>query len=54
MGDEEHGPACTSCSEKLICVGEDKEMEVKEEYRGKIIYQDEERKEDLVMEVMLN
>jgi len=29
-------------------------MEVKEEYKGKIIYLDEERKEDLVMKVMLN
>ena len=28
-------------------------MEVKEEYREKIIYQDEERKEDLVMGDML-
>jgi len=28
-------------------------MEVKEEYRGKIVYQDEERKEALVMGVML-
>ena len=27
--------------------------EVKEEYRGKIVYQDEERKEDLVMGIML-
>jgi hypothetical protein len=29
-------------------------MEVKEEYREKIIYQDEERKEDLVMGVLLS
>jgi hypothetical protein len=35
-GEIEHGPVCPSCSEKLICRGEDGEMDVKEEYRGKI------------------
>ena len=52
-GQKEHLPACPSCSEKLICKGEDGEMEVKEEYRGKIIYQDEEVKEHFVVGVML-
>ena len=50
--EREHEFACPSCSEKLICEGEDGEMEVKEEYRGKIIYQDEEVKEHLVMGVI--
>jgi hypothetical protein len=52
-GETEHEFACPGCSESFLQLGEDGEMEVKEEYRGKIVYQDEERKEDLVMEVML-
>jgi len=52
-GETEHGPLYPYSSEKLICVGKDGEMEVKEEYRGKIIYQDEKRKEDMVMGIML-
>ena len=51
-GDKENGPLCPYCSEKLICLGEDGEMEVKKEYEGKIIYQAEHPKEDLVMGVM--
>jgi hypothetical protein len=43
---------CSSCSEKLIYAGKDGEIEVKEEYRGKIIYQDEDIKEHLAMGVM--
>ena len=52
-GENEHFSVSASCSEKLICVGKDGEMEVKEEYRGKIIYQEEDRKEDLVMRLCL-
>ena len=52
-GETEHEFACPGCSESLLQLGEDGEMEVKEEYRGKIVYQDEERKEALVMGVML-
>ena len=51
-GDKEHEFACAGCSEVFLQVGEDKEMEVKEEYRGKIIYQDEDTKEHLAMWVM--
>jgi len=51
-GAKEHGPPCPPCSEKLTCVGKDGDMEVKEEYRGKIIYQGEATKEHLVMGVM--
>jgi len=52
-GETEHEFACPGCSESLLQLGEDGEMEVKEEYQGKIVYQDEERKEDLVMGIML-
>jgi len=52
-GETEHEFACPGCSESLLQLGEDGEMEVKEEYRGKIKYLDEKRKEDLVMGVML-
>ena len=38
--DNEYGPACTGCSETLIQVGQDGEFELKEEYQGKIIYQE--------------
>jgi len=50
----EHEFSCPGCSEIFLEVGEDGEMEVKEEYKGKIKYLDEKLKEDLVMEVMLN
>lgn len=38
-GENEHGPVCSSCAQQLICMGEDGEAELKQEYRGKIIYQ---------------
>ena len=50
----EHEFACPGCSEVFLETGEDGEMEVKEEYRGKIKYLDEKLKEDWVLEVMLN
>ena len=37
---EQEGPFCGSCFEGLIEIDEDGEFVVKEEYRGKIIYQD--------------
>jgi len=52
-GQKEHGPVCPYCSEKLICKGEDGEMEVKEEYRGKITYLDRKQKEHLIMGIMV-
>ena len=40
-GDQEkEGPFCGSCSEILIQIAENGEFEVKEEYRGKITYQE--------------
>ena len=50
----EHEFACPGCSEVFLQSGEDGEMEVKEEYRGKIKYLDEKLKEHWVMGVMLN
>ena len=52
--DKEHEFACPGCSEIFLELGEDGEMEVKEEYLGKIKYLDEKVKEHLVMGVMLN
>ncbi len=40
-GNQEHEVACPSCTETLLQMGEDGEMEVKEEYRGKLKYLDE-------------
>jgi len=40
-GETEHEPACPTCSEALLQVGKDGEMEVKEEYRGKIRFLEE-------------
>ena len=40
-GENEHGPACSSCAEKLICIGDDGEFELESVYQGKIVFQDE-------------
>jgi hypothetical protein len=40
-GDREHEVACPTCSDALLQTGEDGEMEIKEEYRGKLRYLDE-------------
>lgn len=45
-GSEEHGPACADCSESLLQTGADGEMELKNQYRGKIAYQEEEDEEE--------
>jgi hypothetical protein len=37
-GDQEHEPACPSCTETLLHMSEDGEMEVKEEFRGRLKY----------------
>ena len=42
---EPHDVACPSCTETLLRSGDDGEMEVKEEYRGKLKYLDERRDE---------
>jgi len=49
-----HEFVCPGCSDVFLESGKDGEIEVKEEYREKIIYKDErDRKEHLVMGVML-
>ena len=40
-GEEEHGPVCPSCSELLIYIANDGVYELKNEYRGKIVYHDQ-------------
>lgn len=37
-GDEPYGPACAECAVSLLQIGKDGEMQVKAEYRGKIVY----------------
>jgi hypothetical protein len=39
-GDQQHEPACRECSEILLRVNENGEMEVREEYPGKIKHLD--------------
>ncbi len=41
-GETEHEVCCPSCSETILQVGQDGEMEVKPEYRGRIVYADTE------------
>lgn len=40
-GNREHEVACPTCSEALLRQGDDGEIEVKEEFRGKLKYLDE-------------
>lgn len=40
-GDEEHGPICSSCFNQFIRVGKDGEFELKDEYRGRIVYNEQ-------------
>ena len=34
--EEEYGPVCSSCAETMMGMGEDGEMELKAEHRGKV------------------
>ena len=52
-GETEHEFACPGCTEVFLELGKDGDMEVKEEYRGKITYRDEKPKENRVMGIML-
>ncbi|MBC8178213.1 MAG: hypothetical protein H8E19_12480 [Deltaproteobacteria bacterium] len=40
-GEIEYGPACSECSGTLLQMGEDGAMELKEQYEGKIRYNDD-------------
>jgi hypothetical protein len=58
-GETEHDPACPDCVEALLQMSEDGEMEVKEEYRGKLTYFDdktrtESSEDDLAVEIFLS
>lgn len=59
-GDIEHGPVCSSCSDRLIHIAPDGEFELRDEYRGKIVYSDQLEKydedpmEDVVLGYILN
>jgi hypothetical protein len=55
-GGEEHEIACPACTRSLLREGEDGEMKVKEVYRGKLTYLDDEigqeaSKGDLAIEI---
>jgi len=52
-GEPEPEFACPGCAESLLQLGEDGEMEVREEYREKITYLDEKPKDNWVMGIML-
>ena len=57
-GEEEHGPACCSCAEMMMGMGDNGEMELKAEYSGKIQYMDGDyggkpKKEDLMIEIFM-
>ena len=56
--DKEYGPVCCLYAETMIDIGEDGEMELKAEYRGKVQYMDgdytyQTKEKDLVIEVFL-
>jgi hypothetical protein len=58
-GNQEHAIACPVCSHALLQMSEDGEMEVKEEYRGKLTYFDdktrtESSEDDLAVEIFLS
>mgnify|MGYP001193083556 CR=1 FL=1 len=53
-GEDEHGPLCPSCSDMILSPAQDGEYEVKEEYRGKIVYDDQlDNDDDQLEEVVL-
>jgi hypothetical protein len=39
-GQNERGPACSECSETLLGIDENGELELKEQYQGKINYKE--------------
>lgn len=59
-GREEHGPVCPSCSELLIYIARDGVYELKKEFMGKIIYNDQferyddEPLDDVILGFILN
>ena len=55
-GETEHEFACPGCAETFLQVGDDGEMEVKEEYRGKMKYHDQQKEQpqNLIVGVILS
>ena len=60
-GEDEHGPICPSCSERLTLIAPDGEHELKKEFKGKIIYNDQidifdgdDHENDVVLGFILN
>lgn len=55
-GEIEHEFACPACAETFLQQGEDGEMEVKEEYRGKLKYHDQqnEQGQNMIVGVILS
>lgn len=55
-GEIEHEFACPPCAETFLQQGEDGEMEVKEEFRGKMKYRDQqnEQGQNLIVGVILS
>jgi hypothetical protein len=56
-GEVEHGPACRSCAETMICVADDSEVEIKAKYLGNSQYVDEDythqSSEDPLIEIFM-
>lgn len=42
-GHEEYGPVCGSCYESLLEISKDGEAELKEQYRGRVVFYNRER-----------
>jgi hypothetical protein len=60
-GDDEHGPICPSCKQSLTFIASDGEYELRDEFRGKMIYndqidkfEDEDPMSDVVLGFILN
>ena len=49
-----HEIACPSCTGTYLALGEDGEMEVKPEYRGKLIYLEPESKDTLLVGIAVH
>ena len=45
-GNDEHGPLCSSCSDLFLSSDEEGDYELKEEFRGKLMYDDQLDHED--------
>jgi hypothetical protein len=58
-GEIEYGPACSSCADAMLYMGQVGEMELKPEYHGKIQYADgdyasvQENKEEYLIEFVM-